>query len=1240
MALRPVVAVLLLSTLAGCAGSSVGISKADDLAAELDASGIPDVAADASPDLGPLPDLTPAETADVEPPQDFFVPDQAGCAPGEGCFLDPCTSNAQCQSGWCVEHLGEGVCSTVCVEDCPPGWTCRQVGSDGPDVQFVCVSDYSNLCKPCASNADCKAPGGADDVCVAYGSEGSFCGGACGTGKPCPWGFSCKKALTAEGVELFQCISDTGSCPCTGKSVSLALATPCTTSNEFGTCAGSRVCLDTGLTPCDAAEPQQETCNGDDDDCDGQADEPEEVGGDFVNLCDDDNQCTKDVCSGKDGCTHESLLVGECMDGDPCTKGDHCEQGVCVGLPIDCDDGNPCTDHTCDELGGCLATPNAAQCDDGDPCTVGDHCSQGSCAGTPVACECNGSDQDCEQLWGDDNLCNGTLECDTGVTPFKCKIKPGSAVLCPDITGPAAECNKAVCDPATGACGMTPAFDGLACSDGNACTVGDACEAGQCSPGTGATCSDANPCTTDACDPETGCVFTPNTLACDDGNPCTLDDQCQDGVCAFETFKDCEDGNPCTDNACDPAVGCVATFNSSPCDDADACTFGDHCKLGACVGGQSLPCNDGNPCTDDSCDPALGCVHSTNAAACDDGNPCTVGDQCKFGGCVGGKALACNDNNPCTDDSCDPVKGCIGTPNAAPCDDGNPCTLGDTCKAGACTSTGIKPCDDGNVCTDDKCDPAKGCVSTPNTAPCDDNDLCTFADHCNLGMCIGGQKLPCNDNNPCTDDSCDPKAGCQFLPNTAQCSDGNACTVGDACQNGQCVVTGMANCDDGLVCNGSEKCDPAKGCVPGTPPTLTDNIACTFDYCDEAAGGVVHAPQDAACADNKFCNGVETCVADMGCAPGIQVPVDDNVKCTVDACDEDADKVTHTPVDQACGNQDVCDGIETCNALSGCQNGTPLTCNDNVACTSDSCDKVTGCAYTPVDAQCNDGNTCTTDTCQLVTGCLFTPLPNNTQCTSGSGPGKCQGGTCVPDCQAGSKTFDHTASGTTFQVPSGCSTTVTIEAWGAEGGMEEAGIGGKGARMKGSFSGLSGKTLEIRVGGKGAQGTCSLCGGGGGGGSFVWIQGAADPLLIAGGGGGASYQGNPGQPGLTSQQSGPGGYSPPAVGQGGYSDNGGGGGTGAGGGGWLSDGTGNIWTTGGAAKGGPGGVSKGYTGNGGFGGGGGSYHGGGGGGGYSGGSGGTYTVGGGGGGSYNGGNNLGADQGVRNGNGQIVISWQ
>ena len=193
------------------------------------------------------------------------------CLPGEGCFLDKCSDNSKCMSGWCVQHMGENVCTVPCVEECPTGLKCKQV-SGGPDIVFICISTVANLCKPCLTNADCVTVG-AEDVCVDYGEQGNFCGGGCGQDDDCPWGFSCQDVVTVDGAQLQQCVSEQGVCPCTEASYALGLWTSCYIANEHGQCQGKRVCTAAGLTDCDAQEPAPESCDGVDNNCDGTVDE-------------------------------------------------------------------------------------------------------------------------------------------------------------------------------------------------------------------------------------------------------------------------------------------------------------------------------------------------------------------------------------------------------------------------------------------------------------------------------------------------------------------------------------------------------------------------------------------------------------------------------------------------------------------------------------------------------------------------------------------------------------------------------------------------------------------------------------------------------------------------------------------------------------------------------------------------------------------------------------------------------
>jgi hypothetical protein len=178
-------------------------------------------------------------------------------------------------------------------------------------------------------------------------------------------------------------------------------------------------------------------------------------------------------------------------------------------------------------------------------------------------------------------------------------------------------------------------------------------------------------------------------------------------------------------------------------------------------------------------------------------------------------------------------KGTPAGPNADLFPD--PCLAGDPLE-----------CDDGNECTDDACDPVAGCVATDNSAPCDDGDACTTDDACEAGACAGGPALACDDGNECTDDACETGVGCVHTDNTAPCDDGELCTTSDACSGGACAGTPVSCGDDGSPCT-EDVCDPATGscgipAVDGAP--CDDGAVCTLaDQCTAGAcGGILYAP--------------------------------------------------------------------------------------------------------------------------------------------------------------------------------------------------------------------------------------------------------------------------------------------------------------------------------------------------------------------------------------------------------------
>ncbi|MEK6775296.1 MAG: dockerin type I domain-containing protein [bacterium] len=103
----------------------------------------------------------------------------------------------------------------------------------------------------------------------------------------------------------------------------------------------------------------------------------------------------------------------------------------------------------------------------------------------------------------------------------------------------------------------------------------------------------------------------------------------------------CTDSNACTVDLCDSGTG--------------ACTNTLDCTLPGC-----------NSTVDPRCD-------LCNGVVCDDGNACNGVETCdsNTGGCIAGTPLNCDDQNICTDDTCNPAAGCVNAPGSANCPSGN-----------------------------------------------------------------------------------------------------------------------------------------------------------------------------------------------------------------------------------------------------------------------------------------------------------------------------------------------------------------------------------------------------------------------------------------------------------------------------------------------------------------------------------------------------------------------------------------
>jgi hypothetical protein len=623
------------------------------------------------------------------------------------------------------------------------------------------------------------------------------------------------------------------------------------------------------------------------------------------------NECVETACDMDSGtCVLSDLPDGlACTLEDFCLKETVCSAGECTGKPIACEDDNLCTDDGCDPAFGCTFTPNEAPCDDANPCTAGEACADGDCSGGMNICECGG-DLDCADK-NQDDLCIGVFECVDGA----CQLIPGTPVICDPPAGDG--CGPLICNPGTAECEPDPLPDGTKCDDGNICTQDEECSGGLCTGGSTVTCDDKNPCTSDACAPGAGCVFVPNNNPCDDQDKCTAGDACSGGSCTPGPGVSCDDKNQCTFDSCVPAVGCasVPEPDNTTCDDASECTGGDRCLGGTCTG-DAIPCDDGNPCTDDKCSVGVGCYYLANSNACDDSNVCTVGDLCQNKACVGQAQLPCDDGNQCTDDLCDAAGGCFHPYKTGGCEDGDLCTTKDTCVNGNCVAGIAVVCDDANLCTDDSCYPGKGCINAPNSLACDDKNLCTEGDICAGGKCTSGKPLDCLDGNVCTDDACNPASGCIHTNNTLPCDDKAACTTNDVCTNGVCKGSGGPNCDDGNPCT-TDSCEPGTGCTnTNNANPCDDGDSCTTnDVC--AAGKCAGTPM--ACDDGNICTN-DTCLAPLGCI------------------------YTYNTV--ACEDGNLCTLGDVC-AMGVCKPGPQLkVCDDYNACTTDSCTPAAGaCSF-------------------------------------------------------------------------------------------------------------------------------------------------------------------------------------------------------------------------------------------------------------------------------------------------------
>jgi hypothetical protein len=317
-----------------------------------------------------------------------------------------------------------------------------------------------------------------------------------------------------------------------------------------------------------------------------------------------------------------------------------------------------------------------------------------------------------------------------------------------------------------------------------------------------------------------------------DGTPCgtynqCVADTCHGGECVTGKPVVCAAPSACTTATCDPAWGCLPqpVANGTPCPDANKCNGIEFCTDGACTGvGTPVVCTaSSNPCTTNTCDPATGActqVPVPNGTSCADANLCNGAESCTNGACVTGTPITCTPTgNPCVVNSCNPLTGgCEQHPaaNGTLCPDADLCDGTETCTNGICSGTGTPiVCEDNNPCTTNSCNPVNGaCVFTPvaDNTPCPDSTVCNGAEVCLGGICTTGTPLSCDDHNPCHTNSCNPVTGCTSanVADGTQCPDADLCDGTETCTNGVCSGTGIP-----VVCTSPQTCNPATGlCGP------------------------------------------------------------------------------------------------------------------------------------------------------------------------------------------------------------------------------------------------------------------------------------------------------------------------------------------------------------------------------------------------------------------------------------------
>lgn len=632
--------------------------------------------------------------------------------------------------------------------------------------------------------------------------------------------------------------------------------------------------------------------------------------------CEEPTICMPDV-----SCVEGECLYGYAAKGTGCGSGCYVNgtcngKGECMHLEaVECDeiDGNICTVPSCEPAdGNCFEHP----IEDGEPPYISSECWDG------VVC-----------LGGEQDNSNAVP------TPLLAECEAMGESLDP------MECiDQYLCIGGEQKCKAIFKVDGVQCwteDDGGGECIGRSCSGGECQVDHGLDAFCAQEDYPDEC--QEGCLDC-TTLAChwipDPANP------------ENPTHKV---------RYCKPEAKVGFVCESDPCLIGQGCGMGSQATgplgketLGKCAGGQE---KSKEQCAEELGKPALACIMAGLDCDAEQGG-CLVEQEkadkwcwppewkcfdkndtyCSHldsgenwndeTGCnTAWIDLNCDDTNDCTVDTCKNEAGewnCGHEPiNGSACDDDDPCTKAGVCEGGICAGMAPKCFDvDDNPCNDPSCDPFTGeCKpAQTNGYPCNDGNACTIGDTCQDLVCQSGTAKECDDGEVCTDDFCDTGLGCVHDNNVKPCDDGDKTTENDYCQDGTCQ--------------------------PGTPVVCDDNNICTQDQTD-ALLGCTYSPVAGPCDDFDLCTVNDQCAGGQ-CVPGPDKDCEDGKYCTVDGCNPVAG-CTHDNLNDyvACpgGLAFFCIGGE-CTCVPSC---------DQKECGNDGCGG--DCGDCPAGKEC-EGNIC------------------------------------------------------------------------------------------------------------------------------------------------------------------------------------------------------------------------------------------------------------------------------------------